>query len=83
MMWPYCFNVLDSNVLFTERKLTLLKRYIERITFKKHLTVKTVENGQFVAKKFGIDWPDHVLQYGEGRSSVKLKTLPALQALSN
>ena len=23
--WPYCFNVLDSNVLFTERKLTLLK----------------------------------------------------------
>ena len=24
--WPYCFNVLDSNVLFTERKLTLLKQ---------------------------------------------------------
>ena len=22
----YCFNVLDSNVLFTERKLTLLKQ---------------------------------------------------------
>ena len=24
--WPYCFNVLDSNVLFTEKKLSLLKQ---------------------------------------------------------
>ena len=42
-----------------------------------------MENGQLAAKKFDIDWPDRVLQYGKGRSSVKLKTLLALQALSN
>ena len=24
--WPYCFKVLDSNRLFTERKLTFMKR---------------------------------------------------------
>ena len=51
MAWPYCFNVLDSNVPFSKRKLTILKRYIERITSKKHSTVKTVEIGEFKAKE--------------------------------
>ena len=37
--WPFCFNVLDSNVLFTERQLSLLKQRIERISFKKYSTV--------------------------------------------
>ena len=66
MTWPDCCNVLYSNVPFSKRKLTLLKRYIERITSKKHSSVKTVENGQLAAKKFGIYWPDRVLQYGQG-----------------
>ena len=32
-----------------------------------------MENGQLVAKKFGIDWPDCVLQCEQERSSVSLK----------
>ena len=30
-----------------------------------------MENGQLTAKKFGIDWPDCVLQCGEERLSSK------------
>ena len=35
----------------SKRKLTLLKRQMERITSKKHSTGKTVEIGEFLAKK--------------------------------
>ena len=63
---PYCCNVSDSNVLLTERKLTLLKQLIERISSEKYSTVKMMENGQPAAKKFGIDCgPDCVLQCEE------------------
>ena len=48
---PYCLQVLDSNTLFSKRKVTLLKRQMERITSKKHSTVKTVEIGDFLAKE--------------------------------
>ena len=55
-----------------------------RNNFKKKSTVKTVENGQLAAKKFSIDCPDCVLQIRRrGKVKLKLKTLPALQALSN
>ena len=48
---PYCLQVLDSATLFLKRKLTLLKQQMERITSKKHSTVKTVEIGEFLAKE--------------------------------
>ena len=48
---PYCLQVLDSTTPFSKRKLTLLKRQMERITSKKHSTVKTVEIGEFLAKE--------------------------------
>ena len=38
--WPYCFNILDSNVLFTERKLRYswrLNRIFRIKTFFKHM----------------------------------------------
>ena len=48
---PYCLQVLDSTTPFSKRRLTLLKWQMERISSKKHLTVKTVEIGEFLAKE--------------------------------
>ena len=39
---PYCLQVLDSTT-FSKRKLTFLKRQMERITSKKRSTVEAVE----------------------------------------
>ena len=39
------------NYAVSKRKLTLLKRQMERITSKKHSTGKTVEIGEFLAKE--------------------------------
>ena len=36
---------------FSKSNFTILKRLIERITSKKHLTLKTVEIGEFMAKE--------------------------------
>ena len=47
----YCLQVLDSTTPFSKRNLTLLKQQMERITSKKHSTVKTVEIGEFLAKE--------------------------------
>ena len=52
---PYCLHVLDSNMQFSERKLTLLNWQIERIISKKYSIVLMVESGQFTAKKSGFD----------------------------
>ena len=49
--WPYCLQVLDSTTPFSKRKLTILKQQMERITSKKHSTVKTVEIGEFLANE--------------------------------
>ena len=57
---PGLNSLLVAAILFTsfrldyavsKRKLTILKRQMERITSKKHLTVKTVEIGELLAKE--------------------------------
>ena len=53
---PYCLQVLDSTTPFSKRKLTLLKRQMERIASKKHSTVKTVEIGEFLEKESCFVW---------------------------
>ena len=59
-MRPGLNSLLVAAILFTrfrlnyavsKRNLTLLKRQMERITSKKHSTGKTVEIGEFLAKK--------------------------------
>ena len=45
------FTSFRLNYAVSKRKLTLLKRQMERITSKKHSTGKTVEIGEFLAKE--------------------------------
>ena len=45
------YSGLKSSVSFSNSNFTILKRQIERITSKKHLTFKTVEIGVFMAKE--------------------------------
>ena len=45
------FTSFRLNYAVSKRNLTLLKRQMERITSKKHSTVKTVDIGEFLAKE--------------------------------
>ena len=50
------FTSFRLNYAPSKRNLTLLKRQMERITSKKHLTGKTVEIGEFLAKESCFVW---------------------------
>ena len=50
------FTSFRLNHAVSRRKWTLLKRQMERITSKKHSTVKTVEIGEFLAKELCFVW---------------------------